>query len=75
MIIFLIGFLSNNPHKYISRSNLELAIQDLIDESELCETDKINIKKIYETNPEALLRADNKYIENVKPYLVPFIAR
>ncbi|MEK6874039.1 MAG: hypothetical protein AABW91_04290 [Nanoarchaeota archaeon] len=73
MIIFLIGFLSNNSHKYISRSNLELAIQDLIDESELCEADKVNIKRIYGTNPEALLRADNKYIKNLKPYLVPFI--
>ena len=75
MIIFLIEFLSNNPYKYISRSNLELAIQDLIDESELCETDKINIKKIYETNPEALLKKGSKYIKNIKPYLVPFIIK
>ncbi|OIO41212.1 hypothetical protein COU56_01105 [Candidatus Pacearchaeota archaeon CG10_big_fil_rev_8_21_14_0_10_31_9] len=75
MIIFLVGSLKHNSKNRISLQGLELAVQDLIDEKNLAEAEKLRIKKILENNPEYLVSKECKYFKVIKPYLLPFLTR
>ncbi|GEM_PF-5369812 len=75
MIIFLVGFLKNSSKNKISISDLELAVQDLIEDKNLSEKKKLRLKEIIENNPESLVRKECEYFEMIKPYLLPFLTR
>ena len=75
MIIFLVGFLKNSSKNKISISDLELAVQDLIEDKNLSEKKKLRLKEIIENNPESLVCKECEYFEMIKPYLLPFLTR
>ncbi|MBS3066326.1 hypothetical protein J4205_00750 [Candidatus Pacearchaeota archaeon] len=75
MIIFLVEFLKNSSKKKISISDLELVVQDLVEDKNLAEGEKLRLKEIIENNPKFIVSKECEYFEMIKPYLLPFLTR
>lgn len=75
LITFLVEFLSHNSNYYISRYNLELAVQDAIEINNLGTREQEELNKLLKDNLSLLLETNGKYFSLMKYAVLPFLKR